>query len=150
MELLACTIAGGIIGLITTLVWQNGWFKRRELEQKHKIARYKLALENKDTKFTAQRELKKQLVEEKPGSSPLSALTALAPLLGKLDGDQIMELKDTFMGQNSDIDTGNNGSNSILDLIDKLPPGVVEGFVNKIGENVSGGGSGQTGQEIGY
>jgi len=129
-EILAVSFVSGIFGLIGLYMVNHNWFARRKLEQKYKLDRYKLAIENKDTKYTRQAARSELLQPQKAGMG--STIAALAPILNKLDGDQIMELKDALLGSGSE--SGSNDG-SPLAFLNELPPEVITNLADRFLNN---------------
>lgn len=117
---------GGIVGsILVTQMWQMNYFKRENF----KIKKSNVMAENRIKMKKLERELglkgsKTPVEHETPG---------VLDLLKGLDKDKISSILEMLQDNEVSDDYDEPPKSDLLALIDKLPPGVVEGFLKKLG-----------------
>ena len=125
-EVAVVLTVGGIVGsILVTQMWQMNWFKRENF----KMQKTNVMAENRIKMKKLERELglkssKTPVEHETPG---------VLDLLKGLDRDKIAGILEMLQDPDGSVDYDEPPKNDLLALIDKLPPGVVEGFLKKLG-----------------
>jgi len=133
-------VGGGLIGsIIVTQLYQLGWFKKERFKQKikHENAEYRIRLKKLERDLKLKPSKKEDLMGDSP-TSPLSSIASLAPILNKLDSDQIGDLINLATNYNEDRDLGENDGGA-LGFLNNLPPEAIEVFLNKLTNKTTGG-----------
>lgn len=120
---------GGIVGaIITTQLWQMNWFKRENF----KMQKTNIMAENRIKLKQLERELGLTKIKNPmPPESKPDMLGSLAPLLSKLDGDQLAGLAERFLpAQGEDVEEGGIGG-MLLNFAQENPE-MVEGLLKGV------------------
>ena len=121
---------GGLFGLY--LVNQN-WFKRQEIKYRYQMKRAKLS--------------QKMKVPVKEETGILDQASQWLPILKNLDSDQLGGLIDTFTGGGGGGATPlDDESSGLMDILDKVPPEVIDSFLKGLSKKEGGGDTGFKGQ----
>ena len=129
-ELIYVAIIMQVGTLITILLWSNLSLSKYFKKENFKIDKSNVMAQNKLQLRKLEREMglskSKDIVPTTETPNTLSTLTSLAPLLAKLEPDQIMSLADRFLGGGEAPAEGGSGLGGILDSI---PPELIDGFL---------------------
>ena len=109
----------------------QNWLRRQEVKYQYQIKRAKLTNKYK-------KEGKASLTPKEEGGA-LSSFKSLLPVLSKLDGDQVSDLADKFLGT-GEVGEGSGMTDLVLDFAEHNPE-MVSAFLKGIGktkEAVSG------------
>jgi len=144
MDIGTSIIAGSIISLIGFIIIiqlnNTNWFKRQnwKFQAQNIKAENKLKLKKLERELGLQQSMKSQ--PEALGasnSSGISLLSDLAPLLSKLDGDQLSALAERFLPEGGGEEAG-GVSGALLNFAQENPEvvqGIIKGISGKIGDN---------------
>jgi len=114
-EMIVVALISTIGMIVSIMMWNHNWFKRLDAKYKYQLKRAKLS-----------KKMNTKIPEERTG---LQQVTQWLPLLQKLDGDQIAELADVFMGGGTATSEGGIG-----ELLDLIPEDVIKGFLDGLGK----------------
>lgn len=143
-ELIYVAIIMQIGTLITILLWSNTSLRKYFAKENFKTGLANVRAENRLNLKKLEKDLglgsvKSQITPTTPPSvDKLGLLSQLAPLLSKLDGDQLGILIDKFVGgeELTEIAEGAGG------ILDSIPPELIKSFLEGIQKGNVGGDEG--------
>ena len=128
---------GGIVGsILITQMWQMNYFKREnfKIQKSTVMSENRLKMERLRKEMGLTKGAKPEIEHETGG---------VMNLLKGLDTNKVLDIVDILKGGGEE-DLGDAVSaepkDTISQLIDKLPPSVIEGFLSKLGDNKKGDG----------
>lgn len=140
----------GIVMLIGQVIlmgmWNANWFKREnfKIQKSNVLAENRLNLRKLEKDLGLGSSKKELLPTESPPTDKLgllSQLAPLAPILAKLDSDQIGALIDKFV-TGAESEEGGGG------LLESIPPELIESFLKGFKENKGSGDGGVSSEDF--
>ena len=125
-ELIVVSIISMIGMIIITQLWQMNWFKRENF----KITKTSVMAENRVRLKKLERDLGlKNTPEPKEPGSNMDLIKNLLPVLKNLDGDQIMQLSERFLGGSEAVAEGGGDVIDMLGDVVTNNPELVQSFL---------------------